>query len=146
MTTDAANDSSLFRIQVSWPLEYMPMVNDLIRIASIQITAQCMYWLINGEMLFSGMFVQMLCFLLLGVLVYWLIIHKLIRFETTQFSPAKTLTPQTSGNADVEGTGNAEAESEGSSEAGSAEDANTEISTGSEDIDTLETNEHVKTE
>lgn len=84
---------SLFRIRVNVPLEYMPMINDLVRMACIQFVAQFMFYMTNAaeNPMFSVMFVQTLCFLLLGVLVYWLIIQKLLRIETTQFPKATSV-------------------------------------------------------
>ena len=89
ISSTAGATGSLFRIRLNLPLEIMPMLNDLIRMACIQFVAQFMFYMMNsGEAMFSVMFVQTLCFLLLGVLVYWLIIHKLVRIETTQFPKA----------------------------------------------------------
>lgn len=91
MSDAAPPAESLFRIRVNWPLEYMPMVNDIVRVSCIQLVAQFMFFMMNGDGMFSVMFVQTLCFLILGVLVYWLIIHKIVRFETTRFPSAKTI-------------------------------------------------------
>ena len=88
---------SLFNVRLNLPLEYMPMIHDLVRMACIQFVAQFMFFVTNAsDPMFSVMFVQTLCFLLLGVLVYWLIIQKLLRIETTQFPKAPAAA--TSGN------------------------------------------------
>lgn len=77
--------NSLFRIRLGIPMEYMPMINDLLRMSCIQLVAQYMFYMVNSEAnpFFSVMFVQTICFLLLGVLVYWLIVTKLFSIETT---------------------------------------------------------------
>lgn len=87
--TPSYTGGSLFNVRLNLPLEYMPMIHDLVRMACIQFVAQFMFFVTNAtEPMFSVMFVQTLCFLLLGVLVYWLIIQKLLRIETTQFPKA----------------------------------------------------------
>ena len=91
MTDPVTNSTgSLFHFRLNLPIEYMPMINDLVRMAYIQFVAQFMFYMTNAaeNPMFSVMFVQTVCFLLLGVLVYWLIVHKLFRIETTQFPKA----------------------------------------------------------
>jgi len=99
--TPSYTGGSLFNVRLNLPLEYMPMIHDLVRMACIQFVAQFMFFVTNAtEPMFSVMFVQTLCFLLLGVLVYWLIIQKLLRIETTQFPKAAPSSPPPS-TADV---------------------------------------------
>ena len=85
----AGASNSLFRIRLAIPMEYMPMINDLLRMSCIQLVAQYMFYMVNSEAnpFFSVMFLQTICFLLLGVLVYWLIITKLFSIETTDTPP-----------------------------------------------------------
>ena len=60
-------------------IEYLPLINDLIRMAAIQITAQLLHCSRTPEAsFFSSGFIQMLSFVLLGIGVYWLIIRKII--------------------------------------------------------------------
>lgn len=71
--------SSLFEFNLNINKEYIPMINDLIRMAVIQIMAQMLFvYASNGqEFFFNELFIQTLFFILLGVLVYWLIIRKI---------------------------------------------------------------------
>lgn len=70
--------ASLFEFNLNINKEYIPMINDLIRMAVIQIMAQMLFvYASNGqEFFFNEIFIQTLFFILIGVLVYWLIIRK----------------------------------------------------------------------
>ena len=63
--------------------EYKDYVNDLLRMATIQIMANLMFYMSSGGNVsfFSGQFVQTLVYILLGVSAYWLVLNKLINFE-----------------------------------------------------------------
>jgi len=79
--------SSLYTIHLDLDAQYIPMINDLLRIFTIQIVAQLMFGLTRKGPSFSFLseiFLQTLVFLLLGVLVYWLCIHKIIQFQSAR--------------------------------------------------------------
>ena len=72
---------SLFEIDLDIEKEYLPMVNDLIRMGVIQLVAQLLFTLTTTEKFFSQIFIQTLFYLLIGIGVYWLIIRKIIIFK-----------------------------------------------------------------
>ena len=73
-------DKSLYKIKIS--KEYKEYIDDLVRMGTIQIIANIMFYISNpmDNKMFSQMFAKTLIFILLGVSVYWLIIRKLIIF------------------------------------------------------------------
>ncbi len=75
-----SSSEALFQYELPFEKEYLPLINDIIRMAVIQITAQLMYSTRNSQNFFSTNFIQMLSFILLGITVYWLIIRKIIIF------------------------------------------------------------------
>ncbi len=77
---DTGYPHALFQYELPINKEYLPLINDLIRMAVIQITAQMLYSSRNSMKFFSTNFIQMLGFILLGVAVYWLVIRKIIIF------------------------------------------------------------------
>lgn len=74
------SSDALFHYELPIDKEYLPLINDLIRMAVIQLTAQLMYSSRSNQTFFSANFVQMLAFVLLGISVYWLIIRKIVVF------------------------------------------------------------------
>ena len=72
---------AVFRFKID--KEYKEYVNDLLRMATIQIMANLMYYMSSGGSVtfFSQQFVQTLVYILLGVSAYWLILNKLVYFE-----------------------------------------------------------------
>jgi hypothetical protein len=76
---------SIFTINVSEKLgpEYLFMVNDIARFVTIQIVIQLLLCTMNGQMFpfFSTDFLLLLLFIILGVLFYWLVVQKVIKFE-----------------------------------------------------------------
>lgn len=71
------SSSSSFKLDVS--RDYVPFVNDLIRMATIQLTIQLMYWAVDDATpLVSADFILLLMFVLLGVGVYHLVVAKLV--------------------------------------------------------------------
>ena len=60
--------------------EYVPMVNDMMRTACIQVAVQLLLSLVDGENnpFFSGVFWMVLLFLQLGVVTYHLLVSKLV--------------------------------------------------------------------
>tara|TARA_Y100000389_G_scaffold144704_1_gene143110 strand:+ start:5098 stop:5334 length:237 start_codon:yes stop_codon:yes gene_type:complete len=74
------SDKSLYKLKIS--KEYKEYIDDLVRMGTIQIIANIMFYISNpmDNKMFSQMFAKTLIFVLLGVSVYWLIIRKLIIF------------------------------------------------------------------
>lgn len=76
-----SESEAVFRIKID--KEYKEYVNDMLRMATIQIMANLMYYMSSGGRVpfFSAQFVQTLLYILLGVSAYWLILNKLVYFE-----------------------------------------------------------------
>lgn len=73
--------ASLYTFQIDIDEQYIPMLNDIVRISVIQIIAQILFSITRKEStfhLFSDVFLQTILFLLLGVLFYWLVITKVV--------------------------------------------------------------------
>lgn len=72
--------SSLLSFDLNIDKEYLPLINDIIRMSVIQIVAQFLFVLSNPSQnsMFGETFIQTLFFLLIGIAVYWLIIRKVI--------------------------------------------------------------------
>jgi hypothetical protein len=78
-------DNSLYSLQIDIDEQYIPMINDVIRITVIQVIAQFLFSLVRQEASFkfmSDIFVQTILFLLVGVLFYWLIVTKIITIKS----------------------------------------------------------------
>ena len=62
--------------------EYIPAINDIIRMVTIQIVSQLLFHLSNPiEIAFlTNMFFQTLLYMMAGISTYWLIVRKLIGF------------------------------------------------------------------
>lgn len=63
--------------------EYVDVVQDVLRMVILQLTIQFMLYLTDSERypFFTVEFILMLLYVMLGVLVYWLVIRKLIGFK-----------------------------------------------------------------
>ena len=72
---------SLFKLDLDIEKEYIPLVNDLIRMGVIHIVTQLLFHMSNGESFFRTEFLQTVVFVLLGICVYWLIIRKIVIIE-----------------------------------------------------------------
>jgi hypothetical protein len=72
---------SLFKIDLDIEKEYIPLVNDLIRMSVIHIVTQLLFNISNGESFMKTEFIQTVLFVLLGICVYWLIIRKIVILE-----------------------------------------------------------------
>lgn len=72
--------NSLFSLDLNIDKEYIPLINDIIRMSAIQIVAQLLFCLSNPSQnsMFSEAFIKTLFFLLIGISVYWLIIRKVV--------------------------------------------------------------------
>lgn len=60
--------------------EYVPFVQDVIRMVCIQITIQLLYHLNapTGTAFFTSDFVMLLVYIVLGVMLYWLVLRKVV--------------------------------------------------------------------
>ena len=72
--------NSLLSFDLNIDKEYLPLINDIIRMSVIQIVAQFLFVLSNPSQnsMFGETFIQTLFYLLIGIAVYWLIIRKVI--------------------------------------------------------------------
>ena len=75
--------SSLWQINLNINKEYIPMINDLYRMAIIQIVAQMLFFFTNPSKnsFLDEMFIQTLLYILVGIAAYWLIIKKIVVFN-----------------------------------------------------------------
>jgi hypothetical protein len=73
---------SLYKINLDIDKEYIPMINDLVRMSIIQIVAQTLFYMISPDKisLLSGAFIKTLIFICIGIVVYWLLIRKIMIF------------------------------------------------------------------
>ena len=72
--------SSLFKIDLNVDKEYIPLINDLIRMGVIHTVTQLLLNISSNET-FDMQFVQTIFYVLLSICIYWLIIRKLIIIE-----------------------------------------------------------------
>ena len=74
--------SSLYKINLDIDKEYIPMINDLVRMGIIQIVAQTLFYMISPDKisLISGAFLKTLIFICIGIAVYRLLVRKIIIF------------------------------------------------------------------
>ena len=72
--------SSLLQFDLNIDKEYIPLINDILRMSVIQIVAQFLFYLANpkNNPMFGETFIQTLFFLLIGIIVYWVIIRKIV--------------------------------------------------------------------
>ena len=75
--------SSLFLFDLDINKEYVPAINDMIRMGVIQIVAQLLFYFTNSSQnpFFSLIFLQTLSYILIGILVYWLVIRRIVIFK-----------------------------------------------------------------
>lgn len=75
--------SALIQFDLNIDKEYIPVINDVIRMMAIQIVAQVLFVMSSKtkEKFFNEVFIQTLFFIIIGVLAYWLIVRKLIIFQ-----------------------------------------------------------------
>ena len=72
--------SSLFKIDLNVDKEYIPLINDLIRMGVIHIVTQLLLNISSNET-FDMQFIQTIFYVLLSICIYWLIIRKIIIIE-----------------------------------------------------------------
>lgn len=72
---------SLYEIQVD--PRYKDYLNDLCRIIGIQVVANLLFYISSPSkhIFFSQSFINSLCFIILGISAYWLILKKIISFK-----------------------------------------------------------------
>jgi hypothetical protein len=82
---NSSNFNALYEIQITKYIdkEYVPFIEDLIKILLLQFVLQFMYFLKNptDHPFFSFDFIEMMIYIFLGTSVYWLIIKKLVSFR-----------------------------------------------------------------
>jgi hypothetical protein len=73
---------SLYTIKIP-NKDYLDFLNDIVRMSTIQITIQFLFYINSPEELnfFSIDFILMLIYMILGICVYWLIIKKMVLFK-----------------------------------------------------------------
>ena len=72
---------SLYNIKLDIDKENYGLINDIIRIITIQIITQLLFSINNNNVsFFNTTFLKTVIFLCIGILIYWLIIRKLVRF------------------------------------------------------------------
>lgn len=71
--------SSLIQLDLNIDKEYIPVINDVLRMVVIQVVAQMLFVMASkdNEKFFSEIFLQTLFFIVMGVLAYWLIVRKI---------------------------------------------------------------------
>lgn len=82
-TLEASPDArAVWRVDLSSVLgrEYVPFVQDVIRMVCIQVSIQLLYHLgaPAGTPFFSSDFVMLIVYVVLGVMLYWLVLRKLV--------------------------------------------------------------------
>lgn len=85
---DAVNEGPYSQALATWNVtalfgsEYVDVAQDVLRMAVIQLTIQFMLHLTDSQRFpfFTLEFVLMLMYLVIGVLVYWLVVRRLVGF------------------------------------------------------------------
>ena len=71
---------SLFKFDLNIDKEYIPLLNDLVRMGVIHIITQLLLNITNNDS-FDLQFFQTILFVLLSICIYWLVIRKIIIIE-----------------------------------------------------------------
>ena len=73
---------AFFKVHVTRLLgaEYVPFVEDVVRMVSIQATIQLMVFLSGGGSFFTADFLMLVVYVVLGVMLYWLVMRKVFAF------------------------------------------------------------------
>ena len=72
---------SMYQLDISSLLgtEYRPLIDDIVRMVCIQVTIQLMMFLSGGgSPFFTAEFALLVVYVVLGVMLYWLVIRKII--------------------------------------------------------------------
>jgi hypothetical protein len=73
--------ASVFHLDVSAIVgsEYLPLVDDVIRMVCVQVTIQLMVYLSGSSAsFFTSEFALLLVYVVLGVMLYWLVVRKIV--------------------------------------------------------------------
>lgn len=80
-----AEDDALYAWNVTefFGPEYVPVVQDVIRMVCIQITIQLLLWINDPAVtsFFTTEFLTMVIYIVLGVLLYWLVFKKMFSIQ-----------------------------------------------------------------
>jgi hypothetical protein len=69
---------SLYKLNISIDKKNKPMINDIIRMVTIQVVTQFLFVMNNKNVTFFNMtFLKTTIFICLSVVIYWLIIRRL---------------------------------------------------------------------
>lgn len=68
---------SLYVVDVPYK-EYIPMVDDMLRVVCIQVAIQLMLFASGESQFFTAEFVMLVIYIVLGVALYWLVAKKLL--------------------------------------------------------------------
>lgn len=68
---------SLYVVDVPYK-EYIPMVDDMLRIVCIQVAIQLMLFASGESQFFTAEFIMLVIYIVLGVALYWLVAKKLV--------------------------------------------------------------------
>lgn len=71
---------SLYVVDVPYK-EYLPMIDDMLRVVCIQVAIQLMLFASGESQFFTAEFVMLVIYIVLGVALYWLVAKKLVVFK-----------------------------------------------------------------
>ena len=73
---------SLFNMKLNIDNENYALLNDIIRIVTIQVVTQFLFCMNNNNISFFNItFIKTVLFICISILIYWLIIRKIINFS-----------------------------------------------------------------
>jgi hypothetical protein len=72
--------NSLFELDLGIEREYLPLLNDIIRMVTIQIITQLMFSLASPESFpfLTNLFFETILYMMAGISVYWLVVRKTV--------------------------------------------------------------------
>lgn len=71
---------SLYVVDVPYK-EYIPMLDDMLRVVCIQVAIQLMLFASGESQFFTAEFVMLVIYIVLGVALYWLVAKKLLSLK-----------------------------------------------------------------
>lgn len=78
------DSNELYQVSLSKYIgkEYLPFIEDVLRMFTIQVILQFMIFIQAPTMnrFFDARFIEVLFYIMLGVSVYWLVLKKLVKF------------------------------------------------------------------
>lgn len=73
---------SLFNMKLNIDNENYALLNDIVRIVTIQVITQFLFCMNNNNISFFNItFIKTVLFICISILIYWLIIRKIINFN-----------------------------------------------------------------